>query len=518
MVDNLDQTKIDLPKILVTGASGFVGHYFLDRIKEHFLIYALERRIPQNSTLINHPNIIWISADVGDITTLQKAKEKIVEYGGPDFVLHLAGYYDFNYDENPEYQRTNIDGTKNILGISKELGIKRFIFASSVAACNFPEKGDRIDENTPPDASFAYARSKKAGEIMVKEYSKYFDTTVVRFAAVFSDWCEYGPLYIFINTWLSRGWKSKILGGKGKSAITYIHVSCVIELLLKVIQQSNQLPSYDIYNVSPENPVSHKELFLKATRYFYGKPKKPFFMPKSIATFGVIALDMIGRIIGKRPFEKPWMMQYVDKELHVDAAYTREKLGWRPTERYKIQRRLLYMIEHMKSYPYEWQKRNLKMAKSISLTPNVQIAQKLELVKVEVIEEFLTHILDNRNEDMFPNYHKIDKGNLRKDTNTTYEFLSVSVRSKDRVSALAYSRQLAEVRSAQGFNTKEILEALELLGDIIRKRLYKEEELVGMKQEIYDEITFTFQLMVDEVEGRFEEIRRANIPINIRFN
>ncbi len=512
MPDNIDA---NLPKILVTGASGFVGHYFLDRIKDHFTIYALERRIPQNSPLRNHPNIFWISADVGDIQSVEKAKAEMLENGGVDFVLHLAGYYDFNYDENPQYQRTNIDGTKNILEISKELGIKRFIFASSVAACKFPEKGDRVSESTPPDAEYAYARSKKMGEIMTKEYSKYFDTSVVRFAAVFSDWCEYGPLYIFLNTWLNKGWKSNILGGKGKSAITYIHVHCVIDLLLKIIQQSNLLQSYDIFNVSPENPISHKDLFLKATRYYYGKPKKPFYMPKPIATFGVIAMDLLGRIFGNRPFEKPWMMQYVDKELNVDSAYTREKFGWRPAERYKIQRRLLYMVEHMKSYPYEWHKRNLKMSKSITLTPNLKIAQKLELIREEVVDDFLDHILDKRNEDIFPHYHHIDKGNLRKDSNTSFEFLAISVRSKDRVSALSYARQLADLRNSQGFNSREVLDALETLGDFIRKRLYKEEELHGMEQEIYDEITFTFQLMVDEVEGRFEEIRRANIPIDV---
>ena len=269
--------KSKLPKILVTGASGFVGHYFLDLIKEHFLIYALERRIPQNSPLISHPNIVWMSADIGDVKSLNKARETIIDYGGADFVLHLAGYYDFNYDNNPEYERTNIQGTRNVLTIAKELKVKRFIFASSVAACEFPESGERISEETPPNADYEYARSKKAGEEMVKEFSKYFDTTVVRFAAVFSDWCEYGPLYIFLSTWLSKSWKARILGGKGKSAITYIHVNCLIDLLLKIIQQSHDLPNFDIYHASPENPLSHKELFLKATRYYYGKTEETYF-------------------------------------------------------------------------------------------------------------------------------------------------------------------------------------------------------------------------------------------------
>ena len=507
--------KSKLPKILITGASGFVGHYFLERIKEHFLIYALERRIPQNSPLINHPNIIWISADIGDIKSLNKAKDTIINYGGADFVLHLAGYYDFNYDSNPEYERTNVQGTKNVLTIAKELEIKRLIFASSVAACDFPDPGDRVDEETPPNAGYEYARSKKAGEEMSKEFSKFFDVAVVRFAAVFSDWCEYGPLYIFLSTWLSKNWKARVLGGKGKSAITYIHVNCLIDLILKIIQQSAVLPNYDIYHASPENPVSHKELFLKATRYYYGKQKKPFFMPKPVAALGVYFMDFFGRIIGKRPFERPWMMRYVDKQLNVDAAYTREKLNWRTSERYKLQRRMLFMIEHMKSYPYEWQKRNLRMFKTISLTPNFKIAAKLELVREEVIDSIVAHLLDERNRDIFPNYEKIEISQLRKDTQTIFQFLSVAVRSRDRVSALAYAKQIAEIRYKQGFRRSELVNAIDSIGDIIRKRLYNEEELEGMEQEIYDEITFTFQLMVDEIEGRYEQFKREETPLEI---
>lgn len=515
MTETNGKSEKELPKILVTGASGFLGHYFIDMIKEHFLIFALERRIPQNSPLINHPNIIWISADIGDVKSLDRAKTKILKHGGANFVLHLASFYDFNYDENPEYQRTNIDGTKNVLELTKELSVSRFIFASSVAACEFPEPGEVINEATPPDADFAYARSKKIGEEMTKEYSQFFNTSVVRFAAIFSDWCEYGPLYVFLTTWLSKGWKSRILGGRGNSAITYIHVNCVIDFLIKIISKSNRLPKFDIYITSPEKPVSHKQLYYKATRYYYGKPGKPFYMPKSIATLGVNAMDFFGKLIGKRPFERPWMMQYLDRQLHVDPSYTRAVLGWRPTERFKVTRRMLYMIEHMRSYPYEWMKRNHKMFKKIHLVPNFHIAEKLEILREELINKIVVHLCDDENSKIFPDYRKLPLPQLQKDTNTLYQFLTTAIRSRDRVSALGYASQIADMRFQQGFTSSEVINAIDAIGDMIRKRLYKEKELKGMEQEIHDEITFTFQLMVDEIEGRYEEIKRRTTPIKV---
>lgn len=501
--------------ILVTGASGFIGQYFLSAIKNHFKIYALSRRLPQNTELTEHPNITWLQKDVGDKESMESAKEIIKENGGVEFVLHLAGYYDFNYDNNPEYFRTNVLGTEHVLELCRELEIRRFIFASSVAACEFPKKGEIIDEKTPADANFEYAKTKKRGEELTKQYSKYFKTSIVRFAAVFSDWCEYGPLYIFLKTWLSKSWKSRILGGKGEAAITYIHVDCLIELLLKIIKESPNLPVYDLYNVSPETPVTHNELYQTATRYFYGKARKPFHMPKFISHFGVVVMNFLGNLIGKPPFEKPWMMQYIDKKLFISTKHTRETLNWAPSDRYKIQRRLLYMIEHMKSYPYEWQKRNLRAFKVIPMNPNYKIYQALEEYREKIIDSVLEELLNSEEPGKFNGYNNLDRMTLKKDILTVYQFIMVSVRSKDRVSALAYARQLASHRFDQGFNVNSVLNALEKTGDVIYHSLCKHPALKGMERAIYDDISLTFQIMIDEVAGSYEAVKRDVTPIII---
>lgn len=496
--------KKSLPKILVTGASGFIGHHFLDKVKDDFFVYGLSRRLPTNTPLLDHPNIKWITADIADAQSLKKGMNLIKQNGGVDYVLHLAGFYDFNYDENPEYERTNVQGTKNILEALKPLEIKRFIFASSVAACNFPKNGERVSESTSPEADFAYARSKRAGERMTIEYARFFNTIVVRFAAVFSDWCEYGPLYVFLKTWLSHSWKARVLGGKGKSAITYIHIECLIALILKIIEQDKQIRMFDLFIASHETPVTHEELFKLSTKYFYGKERKPFFMPKSIAYPGVVVMDFLGKLIGKRPFERPWMMQYVDKQLYVDAGYTREKLGWKPIDRYRIQRRLLYMLEHMKSYPYEWQKRNMKMSKRFKLSPNYRIYEQLEILKEKIVNEIVETLLDEKNEELYRSYHKIDAKQLRKDTVTVIQFLSLAVRTKDRIPALVYAKQIANVRAKQKFKVQDIINAQQAISEIVKKYLLQQKNLKGMESEVYDEITFTFQLVADEIEGAFE--------------
>ena len=52
---------------------------------------------------------------------------------------------------------------------------------------------------------------------MLAEYSDAFPSVIVRFAALFSDWCEYPPLYMFLRTWLSRAWNRAHPGRQGAS-------------------------------------------------------------------------------------------------------------------------------------------------------------------------------------------------------------------------------------------------------------------------------------------------------------
>jgi hypothetical protein len=335
----------------------------------------------------------------------------------------------------------------------------------------------------------------------------------VRFAAACSDWCESVPLYILLETWLANNWKSRILGGKGKSAIPYVHVHCLINLLLEVMDKSDRLPSFDTYIASGSNSPTHQELYDLATRFFYGESRTPVHMPKLISYLGLLAMDSIGKLFGKRPFERPWMIRYVDKQMLVDNSYTREQLSWFPTRRFVIQRRLMYMIEHMKSYPFEWQKRNHLALKQRKVSPNFLIYEALERLRQRIITKYLDHLLSDDNTDTFPTYHNLDKDVMRKDANTLYQFLLVAVRAKDRMSIIQYAREIARVRARQKFDPKEVLEAVRSIGLIIQEELMKEESLMKMHQEIYDEIYFTFQLVVDEIEGTYETIFRDRTSI-----
>ncbi len=499
--------KQNLPVIIVTGASGFIGRHFLEQAQEEYIIYAFARRTMQEVGVSPHKNIKWILVDIGEKDLLSEVIWKIQEEYSVDFILHLAAYYNFSNDTHPEYERTNVNGTRYMLDHAKSLNIHRFIFASSVAACPFPEDGEALNEQTPPDADFDYAVTKKKGEDMCKDVSDSVPCSVVRFAAAFSDWCEYGPLYIFLETWFSKGWNSQILGGKGESAVPYIHVRCVAALLLRILRKSSSLPNYDVYIASPDGSTSHKELFNLSTRLFFGKELRSIKMPVFLAAPGVCLLYLFGKLIGKPPFERPWMMKYIDKKLTVDSSYTRKALDWEPTSRHLIERRLLYLIEHSKSYPVEWNRRNLLALERVKTErPNLQIAETMQRLHDSIINAIFADISHSDNKHKFPNYQQLTPDNLEWYLGIYYNLLMTSVRTGDRMSLVNYSRFLVDIRSREGFSKTEVCDALIVIRDQVILTLLSEPSLKKMDALIHDTIGLTIQLAIDEIEDCYERI------------
>lgn len=350
--------------ILVTGASGVVGRNFIEAAKEDFLIYALSRRSQENARVPLHPNIKWIQVDIADFNSLKATVFKGMSNRIPgkpavDFVLHLASYYDYNYTPNVEYERTNVVGTRNMLELSKMLNPRRFVFAGSLAAVKFPPVGGRITEKSPADALHPYAVSKRKGEEIVREFSKYFPCFVVRPAAVFTDWCEYRLLYHFLRRWLSRRWGSRVLCGKGEWAVPFLHAHDLSRFLLALFRESGPQPSFDVYIAGPDCSTSQRELFLSAAACYFGSETRPLLLPKPLAAPLIVSRDFLMRLCGRRPFERPWMLKYVDRKLEADSSYTRQVIPWEPDPDFHILRRMSFIIENFRNRPDEMARANL---------------------------------------------------------------------------------------------------------------------------------------------------------------
>jgi nucleoside-diphosphate-sugar epimerase len=494
----------ELPGIVVTGASGFIGRHFLASAVGKYRVFCLARRSRREVGIPENENQRWTQVDIARWDTMRQVVRCIKDHGGADYVIHLAGYYDFHNMEHPEYDRTNVQGTRNVLKLARQIGCARFVFASSLAACEFPGPGEVVTEDSLPHAKFAYARSKRRGEDMVLEHVEYFPATTLRLAAVYSDWCEYPPLYKLLETWLGKVWNSRILGGRGDSAVTYIHIQDVLKLLHLVIERNAQLPRFGIYNVSPSHTTSHRDLYSAATNYHFDKAPQPICLPKWIAGPGVCLRYALGRLLGRPPFEAPWMVGYIDKELRVDASRTHQELGWKPTERLDVRRRLLFMIENMKSQGGAWHLRNQRVLVRIARRPNFVISYELEELRDSLVEEISDYLTAPIHREKFCRYHEMPHETLLWFITLVHQILVTSVRTGDRQLFLHYAQVIASRRKNEGFAEEQVHAFLKTVGRHIEEALLLRPALAGLEQEIHDNIALSFQLAADGISDVFD--------------
>lgn len=495
----------ELPGIIVTGASGFIGKHFIEASAKNYRLFCLARRSQNVAGIPKHENIRWSQVDVSDFSNLQEVVRSINKYGGADFILHLAGYYDFTMKDRPEYKHTNVVGTRNVLKLAQYLNIKRFIFASSLAACKFgKDPRMMLDEESPVDANFPYANSKREAEELIINYSGIFPCTILRLAAVYSDWCEYPPLYSFLTTWFSNKWNKRIIGGKGTTSITYIHITDLIRLIHTVIGKSDNLPQKTIYCASPAGTISHNELFEAATRYFFGHSLKSLKIPKVIALPGIAVRTLLGDMFGLKPFERPWMMKYLDTKLVVDPSYTMNALSWEPSPRNDLKRRLLFLIENMKNHSIEWNVKNETLMIRTVHRFNIQAYDVMLKNRELIINKMFDFINLKENSDYFPNYRKMDPLVLKWYITMLYQLFATSIKVGDRMLIRKYIQAVAFRRYKEGFSVSEPVDFLTNFEHIILSELHIDSGTREIRNLLFSSVSICIQMCIDEMEESFE--------------
>ena len=490
-------------RIAITGASGFLGRLLVHLLRRRHTVVALDRRPLIEAEMAGHPNVEWYQVDLTDGGLLEGTAECIRAGGGVDVIIHLAAYYDFTGEEHPEYRRTNVDAMRLLLDASRRLEPEHFIFASSVAACPYSSPDQPITEATPPHGSHIYARTKREGEEMLAEYTDSFSPLIVRFAALFSDWCEYPPLQVLLDTWLGGGWSSSIIAGRGQSAVPYLHVRDGASFVMRLLERRHRLEPMEVLVAGEDGALSHLDLYDAATTYVDGGARRPIHLPRPLCRPGIWVRDVVGRLWGNRPFERPWMADYVDRKLEIDASRTRVRLDWSPNPRLSLLTRLPFLIEHRRENPLEWYRRNREALEHLELTPNFRVYRLLKKYE-QVIEQTIRAALDERTVRAGP-MPLLSAEQRFWDHQVTLRNLTVAVRGGANEPFLNWCRDLAERRLGEGFNVDEVVAALRIVDEAVVDTLSGDPEAGELASAIHDLIDTPVEFGVDRVLEVYED-------------
>jgi dihydroflavonol-4-reductase len=148
-------------KIFLTGSTGFVGHHVANALSAQGADLRLLTR--KTSNLRNLEGIRGETV-VGDLLEPESLRSAIA---GCDAVVHVAADYRLWIPNPAAMYRANVDGTRELLRLAYEAGVKRFVYTSSVATMHFRTDGIVINEDTPvtlTDMVGHYKRSKYLAE------------------------------------------------------------------------------------------------------------------------------------------------------------------------------------------------------------------------------------------------------------------------------------------------------------------------------------------------------------------
>tara|TARA_B100001123_G_scaffold446761_1_gene602167 strand:- start:1276 stop:2268 length:993 start_codon:yes stop_codon:yes gene_type:complete len=164
----------EVKRVLLTGACGRIGSRLAEQLIEGgYEVVGLDLTPSQ----ISHNRYSHIQTNFKDGIQLKEFLK------GVDVLLHLGAMMSWHPEDNPAMFDVNVSATQQLLDAALELGVKRFVFASSgevypeVAAKTFP-----ITEDMPLNPTSYYGLTKKLGEELVAFYHRQgLETVILRF-------------------------------------------------------------------------------------------------------------------------------------------------------------------------------------------------------------------------------------------------------------------------------------------------------------------------------------------------
>jgi len=310
-------------KVLITGASGFLGSSLLERLsRDGYKVHALLRASSNKQYLNDLEGINFIYGDLLDMHSLRSAVKDT------DVVIHCAALMS-NHDwaSRNEFYRINCMGTKNILDVAISSGVKHFIHISTVGVLGGNSRQDYLDENAPyGDRLSKYEWSKCEAERILLGYLKNYKApiTIVRPAQLYGPRSAYGWLPTLKAIKNSRF----MIVGDGSSLIHMTYIDDVIDGIASLILENNSFG--EIFHLAGPEAVPVKRVFHTIAQYLNAP------MPGSIPYVLAYSLSAIAECIPR--FAKSERLSLLTrhrvsffKDNHIyNIDKARKELGYNP--------------------------------------------------------------------------------------------------------------------------------------------------------------------------------------------
>lgn len=282
--------------IVVTGGAGFIGSHLcealllqgnkvinIDSFNDYYDPTIKRNNVKETQRFVksNHLPVNHYSVQEGDIRDVEFLKQ-VFDENHVDTIVHLAAYAGVRPSiQNPVlYTDVNINGTVNLLEMSKKHHIRSFVFASSSSVYGNNIKVPFAENDIVDFPISPYAATKKAGELLCHTYHSLYEINIacLRFFTV------YGPrqrpdlaIHKFTKH-ISEGHPIPYYGD-GSTERDYTYIEDIIDGVSRAVEWVGEgTGKYEVFNLGESNTISLNTM-VEAIEQSLGVKAKIHIMP-----------------------------------------------------------------------------------------------------------------------------------------------------------------------------------------------------------------------------------------------
>jgi len=306
-------------KILITGASGFIGRVLVSTLAEkNYKCIASLFDKKDSQVFTQHTLDKCEISVVGDINFETDWKEILKEV---DVIIHLAARVHIMNDSESDslalaaFRIVNVEGTKRLVELAVAAKVKRFVFISSLHVNGSVSSCAPFSEEDKPNPLSPYAVSKWEAEQYLNDITKKtnMEIVIIRLPLVYGPGVKANFLSLLNLTKIGLPLPVGLLNSKR----SIISVNNVVDFIICCIEHPRA--ANETFLISDDNDISTKELFVRLVKLFGKRPLLLPIPPK--------ILYILGTLLGKR--------EIVDRlcaPLQVNITKAKTLLDWKPIQ------------------------------------------------------------------------------------------------------------------------------------------------------------------------------------------
>jgi nucleoside-diphosphate-sugar epimerase len=311
-------------RVLVTGATGFIGGHVVEALREagHEPVAAV--RATSDVAFLERLGVARVRCDVTDRASL------LVACKGVDCVIHTAAIV-ATYGSWEPYRRVGVEGTANVVEAAVAAGVPRLVHLGSIAVHGLDRQPGRVIREDAPLAHETepwnhYVREKVLSEKIVwrAHDAGRIQVTSLRPSVVL------GPRDRAVVTRMVKFVDSPFGGviGTGSNRVGCVDVTDLARLA--VLAATRREAVGRAYNASSTQVVTQREI-VGAFGDAFGRWRKPWRAPYAIAMLTAATLDELYATLGMRdePIVSRISVAIFGNDFLVDCSRAERDLGWR---------------------------------------------------------------------------------------------------------------------------------------------------------------------------------------------